>query len=62
MKFDVYGRFQLEVLRENNAWIVYALVLARVPATAASSLPNPSRQRKSPATSTTYFVDVQGNE
>jgi hypothetical protein len=23
MKFDVYGRFQLEVLRENNAWVAY---------------------------------------
>lgn len=23
MKFDIYGRFQLEVLRENNAWVVY---------------------------------------
>ena len=25
MKFDIYGRFQLEVLRENNAWVVYRL-------------------------------------
>jgi hypothetical protein len=23
MKFDIYGRFQLEVLRENDAWAVY---------------------------------------
>ncbi len=23
MKFDIYDRFQLEVLRENNAWVVY---------------------------------------
>lgn len=23
MKFDIYGRFQLEVLRENNEWAVY---------------------------------------
>ena len=23
MRLDVYGRFQLEVLRENNAWIAY---------------------------------------
>jgi hypothetical protein len=23
MKFDVYGRFQVEVVRENNSWIVY---------------------------------------
>lgn len=23
MKFDVYGRFQLEVLRENDAWMAY---------------------------------------
>jgi len=27
MKFDVYGRFQLEVLRENEAWIAYNLGL-----------------------------------
>ena len=23
MRFDIYGRFQLEVLRENNSWVVY---------------------------------------
>jgi hypothetical protein len=23
MKLDVYGRFQLEVLRENNSWVAY---------------------------------------
>jgi hypothetical protein len=23
MRFDVYGRFQLEVLRENNSWVAY---------------------------------------
>ena len=27
MKFDVYGRFQLEVLRENNSWIAYRIGL-----------------------------------
>ena len=27
MRFDVYGRFQLEVLRENGAWIAYRLGL-----------------------------------
>ena len=25
MKFDIYGRFQLEVLRERNAWVAYRL-------------------------------------
>lgn len=25
MRFDVYGRFQLEVLRENGEWAVYKL-------------------------------------
>jgi hypothetical protein len=25
MKFDVYGRFQLEVAREGNVWAVYRL-------------------------------------
>ena len=27
MKYDLYGKFQLEVLRENDAWIVYRLGL-----------------------------------
>ena len=26
MKFDVYGRFQLEVAREDNTWVVYRVV------------------------------------
>ena len=25
MRFDVYGRFQLEVLREKGQWVVYKL-------------------------------------
>jgi hypothetical protein len=25
MKLDVYGRFHLEVLRENDSWVVYRL-------------------------------------
>jgi hypothetical protein len=29
MKFDVYGRFRLEVQRENDSWIVYRLGLGR---------------------------------
>jgi hypothetical protein len=33
MKFDVYGRFQLEVVRENDQWAVYRIGLGkRVPA------------------------------
>jgi len=27
MRFDVYGRFQVEVKRENDAWIAYRLGL-----------------------------------
>ncbi|MCE3243160.1 MAG: hypothetical protein K0Q83_3667 [Deltaproteobacteria bacterium] len=27
MKFDVYGRFRLEVQRENDSWVVYGLPL-----------------------------------
>ena len=27
LKLDVYGRFQLEVLRENNSWAVYRIGL-----------------------------------
>ena len=23
MKFDVYGRFQLEIVRENDSWVAY---------------------------------------
>lgn len=29
MKFDVYGRFRLEVQRENDAWAVYRIELGR---------------------------------
>lgn len=27
MKFDIYNRFQLEIIREGNAWAVYRLGL-----------------------------------
>jgi len=27
MKFDIYGRFELEVLRENDVWVVYRVGL-----------------------------------
>jgi len=27
MKFDIYGRFELEVLRENERWIAYRVGL-----------------------------------
>lgn len=29
MKFSVYGRFQVEVCRENNAWAIYRLELGK---------------------------------
>jgi len=29
MRFDVYGRFRLEVQRENDSWVVYRLSLGR---------------------------------
>jgi hypothetical protein len=29
MKFNIYGRFQLEVRRENEAWIVYRAELGK---------------------------------
>jgi hypothetical protein len=29
MKFDVYGRFRLEVQRENDSWIVYRVDLGK---------------------------------
>src|SRR5690242_15463294 len=29
MKFDVYGRFQLEVVREGGEWVVYELGLGK---------------------------------
>ena len=25
MRFDIYGRYQLEVVRENELWIIYRL-------------------------------------
>jgi hypothetical protein len=29
MRFDVYGRFRLEVQRENDSWVVYRLDLGK---------------------------------
>jgi hypothetical protein len=29
MKFDVYGRFRLEVQRENDSWVIYRLPLGK---------------------------------
>jgi hypothetical protein len=29
MKFDVYGRFQLEVVREKDQWVAYRLGLGK---------------------------------
>lgn len=29
MKFDIYGRFQVEVRRENDSWIVYRSELGK---------------------------------
>jgi hypothetical protein len=29
MKFDIYGRFQVEVRRENEAWAVYRAALGK---------------------------------
>ena len=29
MRLDVYGRYQLEVLRENDCWIAYRLELGK---------------------------------
>jgi hypothetical protein len=29
MKFDVYGRFRVEVQRENDSWTVYRIELGR---------------------------------
>lgn len=29
MKFDVYGRFQLEVVREKGQWVVYRLGIGK---------------------------------
>ena len=44
MKFDVYGRFQVEVLREKGRWVVYRLGSGRrtrfdvmIPASVAAS-------------------------
>ena len=46
MKFDVFGRFQLEVAREDGRWVAYKLALGKrvrwpelaIPSTLASSL------------------------
>lgn len=29
MKFDVYGRFQIEVLRETDHWVAYRVALGK---------------------------------
>lgn len=29
MKFDVYGRFQIEVCRDANRWVAYRLALGK---------------------------------
>lgn len=29
MKFDVYGRYQLEVTREQDSWVVYRIGLGK---------------------------------
>lgn len=29
MKFNIYGRFQVEIRRENDCWIVYRLELGK---------------------------------
>jgi hypothetical protein len=29
MKFDIYGRFQVEVRRENDAWVAYRAELGK---------------------------------
>ncbi|QOY96806.1 hypothetical protein IM543_21850 [Massilia sp. UMI-21] len=29
MKFNIYGRFQVDVRRENDAWVVYRLELGK---------------------------------
>jgi hypothetical protein len=29
MRFDIYGRFQVEVRRENEAWVVYRAELGK---------------------------------
>jgi hypothetical protein len=29
MKFDVYGRFQIEVRREDDAWVAYQIALGK---------------------------------
>lgn len=29
MKFDVYGRFQIEVRREDDSWVAYQIALGK---------------------------------
>jgi hypothetical protein len=39
VKFDVYGRFQLEVQRENSAWVVRQLNDGKCPLVADAIIP-----------------------
>ena len=29
MRFDIYGRYQLEIVRENERWVIYRLDFAK---------------------------------
>lgn len=54
MKFDVYGRFQLEVAREGEIWVVYRLAPGK--RIRASDLIIPSEVQ--PSEIATYLDDL----
>jgi len=43
MRFDIYGRFQLEVVRENERWVIYRLDYGKRRATSDFVIPNTLR-------------------
>jgi hypothetical protein len=40
MKFDVYGRFQIEVRREENSWVAYQIALGKRTKVTAFAIPD----------------------
>jgi hypothetical protein len=40
MKFDVYGRFEIEVRREENRWVAYQIALGKRTKVTAFAIPD----------------------
>lgn len=56
MKLDIYGRFRLEVQRENNSWVVYRLELGKRVRVTDLIIPNTLEASESQHFWTTSFM------